>query len=170
MESTHNDHKPLAGEIVPEITREIIVPDEVARTAQLFADVIDKPTIEWAFTRASNRIATACVYLADSLIRGAESHTQEKLAEIGNSSHVTIRKYRGEIPQVFLEHATDDEKDALPTAAESDYLEYDLLDMLRVYSDAERAGIGIRNIDPHSADPGAVRDLAGSIATFQQNN
>lgn len=166
--SQQQDTRKKAGDHVPEILLELEgLPTEVKQTAKLFADVVDQRGIDWAYTRPSEKIATACIYLADVLIRGDGCYSQEHLAEVGAGSHVTIRNYHRDIPGVFLTNATDEQLEQLATAAESDYLEFDLIDMLRVYRDTERAGIGIVNIDPRSVDPDAIGDLAHSLEALQ---
>lgn len=143
-------------------------PDDVKLAATGLAEVVGAADsgVEWAGPRMPGVIATSCIYVADYAIRGEDRVTQERLCEMAPGSHPTVREYYRDIPEVFFRHATEDDRNDLAAVDVEFNGGTNVLDVLCVFRDAERAGIGIRNIEL-DADPDAVRDLADSLAEVQ---
>lgn len=159
------DHFMLAGEMMDGIIDDLEgYPESVTDAAQVLADVVGAEDVDWAGPRSPGVVATACIYVADYAIRQDDRTTQEQLCEMAPGSHPTVREYYRDIPEVFFEHASGrDLKKLEEIPVNSDLPEgTTALDVLRVFRDAERAGIGIRNIEL-DADPSAVRRLGHSL-------
>lgn len=135
------------------------MPSEVARAAEILADVVGDGSVDWAATRPPKVIATCCLYVADTAIRGSDRIAQSDLADAAPASAPTIRNHYHDIPAVFLEHATESERTRLGE---------EFISKLRMYRDAEAAGIGMANVDPTETDSEAFHRLADSLAEVQQ--
>ncbi|WP_254764876.1 hypothetical protein [Natrinema marinum] len=176
MTNATSDRFPTAGERLPEIIREVNhaddveIPPDAIDAAQQLADVVGGEHVEWPLTSRGGGpgvVATSCIYVADYAVRGEGRVTQERLCELAPGSHPTVRKYYRDVPAVFFEHSTTSDRrhlDRIPI----DYNGPDVsvLDVLRVFNAAERAGIGIRNIDL-GAEPAAMRKLANALEEVQ---
>lgn len=159
----------LAGQMMDDIIADLEgYPADVLEAATILVEVVGAEDVEWAGPRSPGVIATACIYVADYAIRQDERTTQERLCEMAPGSHPTVREYYRDIPAVFFENASGtDLKDLEQIPVNGDLPEgTTALDVLRVFRDAERSGIGIRNIEL-DADPAAVRRLSHSLEEVQ---
>lgn len=143
-------------------------PEDVLEAATILVEVVGAEDVEWAGPRSPGVVATACIYVADYAIRQDDRTTQQRLCEMAPGSHPTVREYYRDIPEVFFDHASGRDLKKLEGIPVNGDLPdgTTALDVLRVFRDAERAGIGIRNI-PLDADPAAVRRLSHSLEEVQ---
>lgn len=136
------------------------IPEEVADTASVIARVVGDTSVSWAGDRSAELVATSCVYVADRAIRREDHITQTELTEQAPGSHPTIRRNYVDIPGVFMEHARPEDLDELSG---------ETVAVLCVFADAERAGIGMSNIDPWACKPGPMYDLAASVESLSSH-
>lgn len=128
-----------AKDRLPEVLGSFDVPPEVEHTAEVLADVASDPTIDWVSGTRAGPLATACLYVADYAVRQGDRYTQSQLVREAPGTHVTIRKYYRELPRIFLEHATGEQRDQLDDR---------VLDVLEVFRDAEQVGLAATEIEP----------------------
>lgn len=132
-----------AGERIDEILGEIPgLPPLTVETARVLTRVVgDYNSVDWAGTRSPGIVASACIYCADYAVRPDDHIGQEELAEVAPGSHVRIREIFQDVPGVFFEHARNRDLEELDPAVEM---------RLRVFRDAQSAGMKIHKIDPWS--------------------
>lgn len=134
------------------------LPQDVADAANVLAEVVGAPSVEWAANRGPKIVATCCLYVADCAIRDGDRLTQDELADASPITSVTIRNHYHDIPEVFLENADQSTRNRLGDP---------FVTTIEMYRDAERAGIGMAKIDPDAHDPAAFADLAESMAAVR---
>lgn len=173
MTDAHGNGTESAGELMDEIISGIPeLPESVASVAQLLADVVGDAEIEWEGSGEPYVVATSCLYVADRIIRQDESYTQGELCRLAPGTQPTVRRHYHDIPQSFVEHATEEQFSTLTAIEVEVYPDggwpttVSALAMLRIFANAERSGISLVDIDPW-IDPQPVHDLASSIEAIQ---
>lgn len=102
------DEIKTAGSVMPDLLEQMpSVPIEVRRTARPIADVVGESM--WASGKRPMSMASSCLYLAELIYDRDDRLSQTDFNAEGTTSYATIRKYYRDIPQVFVENATEDD-------------------------------------------------------------
>lgn len=140
MDKYQNDefYPPTAGSTMPDVIDQLPpIPGNVRLTARVIADVIGET--QWAVGKRPTGLAAVCVYVAE-LAHGREHGlSQQKIADRGPVSHITIRNWYRDVPALFVENASDEDIDRFP--------DDDLYDRIRLFAAAEDAGVAMINVD-----------------------
>lgn len=139
-----SDKPPTAGTVMPGIADQIPqLPFEVRRTARVLADVIGESM--WASGKRPSVLATSCLYVADLAFRPeGERYSQRRLCEHAPATHVSVRSAHREIPRVFLDAASEDDRERMHPAA---------LAKIEEMAEIDADGRSVSDIEPADIDP-----------------
>lgn len=146
---THSPSRPATSEAlnpaasaIGDAVRDVPdLPYATTRTAVTLADTVGATM--WASGKAPSGIATACLYVADVIVRRDNHIAQRDLSELTGTSHVTMRRHSQRIPIEFVDHVDADVYDALPDP---------IREGIELFAAAERDGNGWTTV-PHDEWP-----------------